>query len=135
MSWTRIYVHMVFATKYRIPYLHMPELRITVFRHIMENAKRKNIRLICVNGYSDHAHCLINLNREQCLSKVVQLIKGESSHWIDQNALTTHKFAWQDDYWAVSVSEERLKSLKRYIASQEEHHRRQSFEEEIQEIF
>lgn len=85
----------------------------------------------CVNGWQDHAHCLISLGSEQSISKVVQLIKGESSYWINQNKLTEEHFIWQDDYWAVGISEDQLKRVRKYIHLQEKHHLSKSFSEEL----
>lgn len=134
MSWVRIWVHIVFTTKNKVPYLHTFEIRQAVFQHNKEEAYRKNIMVDCVNGYRDHTHCLISLTAEQQLSKVVQSIKGESSYWINSTGLISKKFAWQDDYWAVSVSESHLASVRQYIHRQEEHHRKQSFSEEIDQF-
>lgn len=131
MSWVRVYMHMVFATKNREPFLNSMALRKSVFQHIKKNATEKEIWLDCVNGYEDHAHCLISLGREQCISKVAQLIKGESSFWINQNKLTGKKFIWQDDYWVVGVSESHLKAVRNYIHNQESHHSKKSFSDEI----
>jgi REP element-mobilizing transposase RayT len=61
MSWVRVYIHLVFSTKNREPFLHSKELRRTVFGHIKENAEEKGIWLDCVNGYAEHAHFLISL--------------------------------------------------------------------------
>ncbi|KQS32879.1 IS200/IS605 family transposase [Dyadobacter sp. Leaf189] len=130
MSWTSIWVHIVFATKYRNHYLH-DGIRKKVFFHIKENAEKKGIYIDVVNGYYDHAHCLVCLGREQSVSKVVQLIKGESACWINQNKLTANKFTWQDDYWAVSVSEKHVARVRNYILNQEAHHSKQTFIEEI----
>lgn len=85
-----------------------------------------------INGYSEYAHCLISLGRDQSLSKVAQLMKGESSFWINQNKLTKSKFVWQDDYWAVGVSESHLDSIRKYIQEQEIHHKKKSFNDEIE---
>src|SRR3990172_2350618 len=134
MSWVRIWVHLVFSTKNRETFLNSKELRKKVFQHIKQNAKEKDIWLDCVNGYSDHAHCLISLNKEQSISKVAQLIKGESSFWINQNNLIEGKFIWQDDYWAVSVSESHLEQTRQYIFNQEEHHSKITFKEEVDEF-
>jgi len=131
MSWVRVYMHMVFSTKNREPFLNSSELRRNVFEHIKNNAEEKGIWLDCINGYQEHAHCLISLGKEQTISKVAQLIKGESSYWINQNNLTTEKFVWQDDYWIVGVSESHLESVRKYIHNQEIHHSNQSFESEI----
>jgi REP element-mobilizing transposase RayT len=62
MSWVRIWVHLVFSTKNRIPFLHTA-IRQKVFQHIKQNAEKKDIYLDSVNGWSDHAHCLISLNK------------------------------------------------------------------------
>ena len=124
-------MHLVFSTKNRQPFLNTPELRKNVFQHIKNNAEEKGIWLDCINGYQDHAYCLISLGKEQTISKVAQLIKGESSFWINQNNLTTEKFIWQDDYWVVGVSESHLESVRKYIHNQELHHSIHSFESEI----
>ena len=131
MSWVRVYLHMVFTTKNREPFLNSTELRKTVFQHIKKNCEEKEIWLDCVNGFQDHAHCLISLGREQSISKVAQLIKGESSFWINQNNLTSEKFMWQDDYWVVGVSESHIERVRKYIHNQEQHHAKQTFTTEI----
>jgi putative transposase len=62
----------------------------------------------------------------------MQLIKGESSFWINKNKLTKIKFAWQDEYFVVSVNQSTPPSVRKYIANQEEHHKTTSFEEEFE---
>jgi putative transposase len=133
MSYVRIWVHLVFSTKNREPFLKK-EIRGEVNKHIIENCKAQDIFLKAVNGYTDHLHCLISLGKEQSIAKVSQLIKGESSFWINQSNLITDHFAWQDDYFAVSVSESQVKSVVRYIKNQEKHHLKQSFEDEVNEF-
>jgi len=125
---------MVFSTENGIPYLNSHELRKTVFQHIKMNAVEKSIWLDSVNGSQDHAHCLISLGKEQTISKVAQLIKGESSYWINQQGLTENKFVWQDDYWVVGVGESQIKSVRNYIFNQEIHHSRNSFKEEVNDF-
>jgi REP element-mobilizing transposase RayT len=83
-----------------------------------------------MNCVSDHIHILLSLGREQSISKVVMLIKGESSNWVNKNNLIKGKFEWQDEYIAVSASESIIGKVRRYIYNQEEHHRKKSFEEE-----
>lgn len=134
MSWVRIWIHMVFSTKNGTPYLNSKELREKVFGHISENAKGKEIWLDSINGHKEHIHCLISLGREQSVSKLAQLIKGESSFWINKNDLIRQKFSWQDDFWAVSVSESHVEAVRKYISNQEDHHREKSFSEEVDEF-
>lgn len=117
MSWIRIWVHLVFSTKNRETFLSN-SIRDEVLLHIKENAKIKEIWLDRIGGFTDHIHCLISLGGEQTISKVAQLIKGESSFWINRNLNVGQKFQWQDDFWAVSVSESHLKQVRNYIDKQ-----------------
>ncbi|AZB28539.1 IS200/IS605 family transposase [Chryseobacterium balustinum] len=134
MSFIKIYVHIVFSTLNRIPLLNSTELRVMVWKHIKENASSKGIYLDMINGYSDHCHCLISLGSNQNIEKIMQLIKGESSFWINKNQLTKDKFVWQDEYFAVSVSESMIESVRNYIKNQEIHHKKKSFADEYQEF-
>jgi len=134
MSFIKIYIHLVFSTKNRIPFLNTFDLRVRMWKHIKENASQKGIYLDMVNGYSDHCHCLISLGSGQNIEKVVQLLKGESSFWINKNKLTLDKFSWQDEYFAVSVSESKVEAVREYIKNQEKHHQKRSFADEYQEF-
>jgi len=134
MSWVRVYIHFVFSTKNKTPFLHSRELRSQLYDHIMQNAREKEIRLDCVNGYEDHIHCLVSLGRTQTISDLARLIKGESSFWINRNELSASKFSWQDDFWAVGVSESHVKRVRSYIQGQEHHHRKVTFREEVNDF-
>jgi REP element-mobilizing transposase RayT len=133
MPWVKVWIHFVWSTKNRQPFLNH-EIRQKVFRHIRENAKVKGIQLDFINGYVDHVHCLISLGTNQTIEKIMQLIKGESSFWINKNGLCKTKFEWQDEYFAVSVSESMLEHARKYIAHQESHHRTKSFDDEFEDF-
>ncbi|MCX6141644.1 MAG: IS200/IS605 family transposase [Ignavibacteriales bacterium] len=133
MPFVRIWIHLVWSTKNRFPFMDGDLLR-RVCRHIAENAASKNIHLDSINGSADHLHALILLGSDQTTAKIAQLLKGESSHWVNKENLRRLKFEWQDDYFAESVSWSALSSVRRYIADQEEHHRKKSFAEEFAEF-
>ena len=133
MPLLKIWIHLVWATKNRAPVL-TKDIREIIFKHIKENGKKKNIHVDFVNGHCDHVHCLISLNAEQTIAKVVQLLKGESSYWANKNNLCEEKLAWQDEYFAVSVSESGVDRVREYIKNQEEHHRNKTFGEEYDEF-
>ncbi|HTI59749.1 IS200/IS605 family transposase [Mucilaginibacter sp.] len=133
MSFVKIWIHLVFSTKNRKPLLNT-ELRYELQKHIIENCKQKDIFLKTINGYTDHIHCLISLGKDQSISKISQLIKGESSLWINKNNPTEDKFSWQDDYFAVSVSESQVETVSNYIKNQETHHAKKPFDEEVNEF-
>ena len=131
MPWIKVWLHFVWCTKERFPYLQ-DGIRTKVFEHIRENAVTKKIHIDFLNGFVDHVHCLVSLGSNQTLEKLMQLIKGESSFWINKNLITKKKFEWQDEYFVASVSESNVASVRRYIARQEEHHKKVSFEEEFE---
>ncbi|MEO6540835.1 MAG: IS200/IS605 family transposase [Ferruginibacter sp.] len=133
MPFIKIWIHLVWATKNRTPWL-TKDIRQQVFSHIRENAKTKNINLDFVNGHIDHVHCLISLNPAQTIAQIIQLIKGESSFWINKNNLCKEKFEWQDQYFAVSVSESGVNNVREYIKNQEAHHQRKTFPQEYDEF-
>ena len=134
MSFIKVYIHFVWSTKNREPILKTKELRKKVWQHIRENAIEKGIFIDFINGFSQHCHCLISLGGDQTIQKIMQLVKGESAHWINKNQLTETKFEWQDEYYAVSVSQSMLDRVREYIKNQEDHHSRSTFKEEIDEF-
>jgi len=82
----------------------------------------------------EHVHALIDLPTGFSIEKVVQLLKGSSSHWVNSNELVTGKFAWGRGYGAFSVPHSNVDLVARYIADQEEHHRVKTFTEELREF-
>lgn len=133
MPWTKVWIHFVWSTANHDPLLR-DEIRARVFQHIRDNARAKGIFIDMINGYLDHVHCLISLGSDQTLEDIMRLIKGESSHWINQNKLTKTKFQWQKEYFAVSVNPDGLNSVRRYIANQEAHHQSSGFKKEFQDF-
>jgi putative transposase len=129
MPYLKIWVHLIWSTKNRAPVLDK-EIRAKLFSHIRDNARAKGIYLDFINGYVDHVHALISLGADQSIAKVAQLLKGESSHWANQQQLLTKKLEWQDEYIAISVSESTVEPVREYIMNQEEHHQKKSFGEE-----
>jgi len=133
MPYTKIIIHAIWSTKKREPFITR-DLKPRLLAHIKENAIAKNIYLDFYNCVKDHIHILINLKPDQKLSEVIQLVKGESSYWINKNKIINFKFEWQDEYIAASVSESQVNKVREYIKNQEEHHRVKSFMDEYKEF-
>jgi len=110
-------------------------IRNDVFRHIKNQAYKKGIHVDFINGYVDHVHCLISLKADQCVTDVLEQVKGESSHWLNEKELTKDKFGWQRKYYAISISRSHVERVNDYIRNQETHHSRQSLDDEIDELF
>lgn len=133
MPYIKIWIHTVWSTANREPLLNK-EIRYQVFEHIRENAKIKGIYIDHINGYFDHVHCLISMNSEQNIANLMQLIKGESSFWINKQKLIRTKFTWQDEYFAVSVGHSQIDYVRKYIRDQEVHHKKKTFQQEYDEF-
>src|SRR5205085_8602612 len=91
MPWVRVWIHFVWSTKNREPYLNT-EVRQEVLAHIRENARAKNIHIDSMNGHFDHVHCLVSLGTDQTIEKIMQLVKGESSFWVNKSGVCKTKF-------------------------------------------
>jgi len=102
--------------------------------HIKSYAQSKGIHLININGWHDHLYCLVSMSADQNIATIMNLIKGESSFWANRNLTWREKFGWQNDYFAVSVSQSHADAVNKYIDRQEEHHRRKTFQEEYNEF-
>ena len=135
MSYTRVYIHYVWATKNRIPLL-TKSLRPSLFAHIRRNAEDKKIKIDILNGHVDHIHCLVCLQPTQSIDQIAKLLKGESARWLNHySGLINTKFQWQENYFAVSVSESMVSNVRSYIQNQETHHQKRSFAQEYELFF
>ena len=133
MPYVRIWVHVVWSTKYRKPWLEK-EIRAELISHILEHARIKNILIDSLNGYVDHLHALLALKVNQDISSVMQIIKGESVFWMNKNKIIKKRFAWQDGYYAISTDKSGLPGIRKYIKYQEAHHTNKSWGQEIGEL-
>lgn len=134
MPFVKVYIHFVWSTKNRVPYLNSKEIRATLWQHIKENGEIKGIFIDFVNGYQEHCHCLVSLSTEQTISKIMQLIKGEAANWFNKQNFIEGKLEWQDEYFAVSVLESNLNIVREYIKNQEAHHGKKTFQQEYDEF-
>jgi putative transposase len=133
MSYVTVWLHCVWSTKNREPVL-TPEIRPLLFQHILDNGRKKRIWVDTVNGYKEHVHALISLDKNMTIANTMQLMKGESVFWLNKSPLVKEKIHWQDDYFAVSVGQSQLERVRNYIRNQEEHHKRKPYEQEVNEF-
>ncbi len=124
-----ILVHLVFSTKYRKPYLRN-EWRDDLFGYIGGTLKDHKAVLLKSGGIEDHVHLLIKFHPQFAIASTIQLLKANSSRWINETQQTPYKFQWQTGYGAFSVSQSMTDAVRPYLASQREHHQRVSFEDE-----
>jgi putative transposase len=128
-SYYKIWLHVVWGTKDRFPFL-TTKIRKELYNHMKETAKEKGYHLSLVNGTDNHVHCLFAIRPKISISKMINDVKGESSHWINNCNFLKVRFSWQRGFGAFSVSESQVKKVWEYILNQEEHHQNVSFSEE-----
>ena len=134
-SIAEVWLHIIFATKQRCPFLSNAGLRAEMHAYLAGICKEMNCRARIVNGTSNHVHLLCRLGRTVTIASLILGIKRSSSKWIKPRGRMLSKFAWQNGYAAFGVSPSRLKSVERYIANQERHHRKIGFREELLSFF
>ena len=93
MPYSKIWLHLIWSTKHRERII-TKEVKSRLITHIRENAKLKEIFIDTINCVADHIHLIIALERDQTVTKVIQLIKGESSNWCNKQRITKTKFEW-----------------------------------------
>ncbi len=131
---TRLLVHVIFSTKNRAR-LITPEIEPSLFAYIGGILKNHESRLLDAGGDSDHVHLLISQSKNIALSALLMEIKKSSSSWLKTQDSAFKNFHWQDGYAGFSVGRSEVDQLKRYIANQKEHHRKQTFQEELIQFF
>lgn len=122
-SLSKVYLHIVFSTKNREPWLR-PEIRAEVHRYLGGVAGHHDCPAIIVSGVADHVHLLCVLGRTITQADLLMEIKRGSSRWIKERFEGVHGFAWQNGYGAFSIGQSQVEQVTRYIEKQEEHHRR-----------
>ena len=132
-SLVSLHVHIVFSTKHREPFI-TPELAPRLHSYLGGIGRGANSPLIAVGGIADHVHILAALGRQTCIADLVRDLKANSSAWIHKEFSEHAQFAWQAGYGAFAVSKSNVEAVKGYIARQEEHHAKQSFQNEFREF-
>ncbi|HTK22200.1 MAG TPA: IS200/IS605 family transposase [Mucilaginibacter sp.] len=132
-TYTQLYIHLVFAVKYRAALLNESwddRLRLYIIATVQNNGHK----ILAINNMPDHLHLFVGLNPAQSISDLMRLVKGDSSEWINKEKLTSTKFQWQDGYGAFSYSRSQIDKVVNYILNQQEHHKKTTFLEEYQQI-
>jgi REP element-mobilizing transposase RayT len=130
-SYSAMFVHLVFSTKGRRPFLEDPDLRVEMHSFLGGVSKNLGCQPLIVGGVEDHVHILANLGKSTSQSDWVKELKRQSSIWAKQRDPNLREFAWQGGCGVFSVSVEGLPAARNYITNQEEHHKNVSFQEEF----
>jgi len=129
-SLSRLWTHLVFSTKNRVPFLTDKVLRAEMHAYLAEMLRTYNCETLIVGGVEDHTHSLFALPRTSAIAWVIKEVKRTSSGWIKQAWPKIAEFHWQAGYAAFSVSQSNLLDVVRYIENQEQHHKHVTFQDE-----
>ena len=133
-SLAQIYLHIVFSTKDRQPFLKDQKVRLAVHRYLLGICEQQGSPSISIGGVADHVHIACRLSKTGSVSSLIKELKQGSSTWIKTKFSNQNDFHWQSGYGAFSVSPSHLTVLTNYIANQESHHRRESFQVEFRRL-
>jgi len=123
-----ILLHLIFSTHERRP-LIKPDFRADLFAYLGGIVREMNGTALIINGACDHVHMLVRARPAHSAAEIVRIVKTNSSRWVREK--WDAGFAWQTGYGVFSVSESGLAAVTKYIAGQEEHHKKHSFQEEF----
>jgi REP element-mobilizing transposase RayT len=123
-------VHVIFSTKDRRPVIS-DDLKARLIPYMGAIVKERGGTPHIINGAKDHIHLLASVPTGLSVAELMRFVKGSSSRWVHKEVPTSRNFAWQRGYAAFSVSRSRFQDVHQYIARQEEHHRKISFQEEL----
>lgn len=132
-TYTQLNIHGVFSVKGRKNFL-LDHFRPELFKYISGTLKNINQFPLAVNGYRDHVHVFFELNPISSVSDIMQVIKSNSSKWINEQNYLDGKFNWQSGFGAFSYSRSQRDNVINYILNQEQHHAKGSFKDEYLEL-
>jgi putative transposase len=133
-SLAKILVHTVFSTKDRRPYLHDFGVREEMHRYVGGILSSLKCQPIIVGGVEDHIHSLCALSRTCQAAEMVKEVKRGSSLWLKTKSASLQEFSWQNGYGIFSIGFSQIPSVRDYIANQEEHHRKISYQDEFRTL-
>lgn len=132
-SLSAVYIHLVFSTKHRLPLLRDDSLRRDLHSFLGGASKTLGCPPILVGGVEDHVHLLARFGRTITQADWVKELKRVSNLWLKTEGRISD-FEWQGGYADFSVSQSNVEQVRRYIANQEEHHRKLSFQDEVRAL-
>jgi REP element-mobilizing transposase RayT len=130
-SLAKILVHAVFSTKDRRPFLRDTALRQQLHHYLGGILKNLDCQPFVVGGVEDHVHLLASLSRTCAAAEMVKEVKRGSSLWAKERDAGMWDFGWQNGYGIFSIGSSQIEDVRRYIAEQEQHHRKVSFQDEF----
>jgi REP element-mobilizing transposase RayT len=133
-SLSQIYLHLVFSTKNRALFLSDQAFRAKCHAYVAGTCGNLQCPALVSGGVADHVHIVCRLAKGLSVSVLIRELKRSSSQWVKEQDAGLSDFYWHNGYGAFSVSPGPIDALKQYIGEQEEHHRQESYQEELRRL-
>ena len=133
-SLAQIYLHIVCSTKNRKPFLQNAHFRKRLHKFLAKTCNNLESPCLEAGGVEDHVHVLCRLSKTMSPSDLIKELKRVSSAWVKTELSGLNDFYWQNGYGAFSISPSHVEALRKYIVNQEQHHRRESFQDEFRRL-
>jgi REP element-mobilizing transposase RayT len=133
-SLVQLYVHIVFSTKNREPFFRDAAVRNRLHAYLHGICENQGSPALRIGGVEDHVHLLCRLGKSLDVATLVRELKRDSSKWTKSERPSLAEFHWQRGYAAFSISPAHVRGLVEYIDNQEEHHRRETFQDEVRRL-
>ena len=133
-SYNKVWIHLIWGTKRREKMIP-DKVQPIIAKKLISIANEKGFTLRSCHVNEDHVHTLLDLPTNLSIEQIAKLLKGISSHWINEDKIISQPFKWCKGYAVFSVSESGINKVVRYIQNQKEHHRQKTFLEELKEFF
>ena len=128
-TYSQITIHAVFAVKYRKNFISK-DWRDDLHKYIAGIITNNDAKSLAVGGWLDHVHLLFGMPVTASIADFMNVIKSNSSKWVNEQQFLKEKFQWQGGYGAFSYARSQRDIVINYIMNQEEHHRTKTFKEE-----
>jgi putative transposase len=133
-SLAKILLHAVFSTKDRRPFLREEPLREELHRYLAGTLTKIECQVMSVGGVEDHVHLLFAHSRTATVADAIKELKRTSSIWLKNKSPKLSDFAWQHGYGVFSIGYSQRAAVSAYIAKQDEHHQKISFQDEFRQL-
>ncbi len=125
MPYTRLFYHLVWATRDRQPRLTQ-EVEPILHNLLRNKAIDLGGSVFALDGVADHVHMVASIPPAVSVAKFVGQVKGASSSIFNKSGFTRDRFYWQEEYGAFSFDLKRLPNYVAYVENQKQHHDQRS---------
>ena len=132
-TYTQIHIQAIAAVKFRNAVI-LPSWQESLHKYITGTIQNNGHKMLSINSMPDHLHLFFGFRPTQSLADLMQVVKCDSSEWVNKKRFTSSAFRWQEGYGAFSYAKSQVKTVADYVQNQQNHHRKKTFLQEYKEF-